>query len=583
MSRTPVVRAEAPYDQEAAVTRDSRARPWRGLTLALPAVVILIGGWRHRWTYEDAFINFRIVDQILAGHGPVFNAGERIEAFTSPLWLAALVVVKVTLGAALSIQWAALVTALAMATAGFALGARTTRTLHPDGDWVLPIGLLSVAAVPIVWDFATSGLETGLVWFWLAGCWSVLVTAGQRRAAPEGRRRLVSLLVLGLGPVVRPDLGLMSVCFLVAWLYIVRPPLRQMAADVLIALSISILYQVFRMGYYASLVPSTALAKDAGGIHVHQGINYALDLSRPYALWIPLLLIVGLLSRTAVRSSPPLRVAVVAMSGAGVLHAAYIVMVGGDYMHGRLLLPALFAFSLPAAVGWSATHKTREAAFAGAVIAVGAVWAVVCAGWLRYQNPPLVTLPQISSSREASPLVEPRENDNKFWTGAQIAKAYARGERGTVKLVGDKVLRTGDPHKLVVVVGSIGIAGYNAGVNVRVVDIGGLAEPLAARTDPIGGRPAGHRKQVDQAWYTAQFGVPVQTRFFGVTVVHADPAKVAAARKALRCAPLSELLEAIDKPLTPKRFLSNIVHSFEYTKLRIPRDPVQAEWKFCGR
>ena len=577
MSATPVLADDEPTADTGSVWPRRR----RGLALAVPAATILVGGWLHRWTNEDAYINLRIVEQILAGNGPVFNAGERVEAFTSPLWLAVLVVIRVTFGAVVPIEWATLLVTLTMTTAGFALGARTTRRLHPDGTWVVPIGLLTIAAVPVMWDFATSGLEVALVWLWLAGCWSVLVGTARSGAPPDGRRRLGALLVLGLGPVVRPDLGLMSVCFLAAWLYLVRPPVPRMVADVSTAFSLAIAYQIFRMGYYASLVPSTALAKDARGTHLDQGIDYALDLSRPYALWIPLLLMVGLLVQTLARNPKPLRVAVVAMSGAGALHAAYMVVIGGDYMHGRLLLPALFAFALPAAIGWSPGVEVRRIVLAGAVVAVATVWAVTSAGWRRYENPRTFVLAPISNFRDVSPrpLVQPVENDTdlndiEFWTGTEVAEAYARGERGTIRLLGNKVIGTGDPDQLVVILGSIGLAGYNAGVDVRVVDIGGLAEPLAARTDPIDGRPAGHRKQVDQAWYTAQFGVPA---------LDPDPARVAAAEKALRCAPLSDLLDAIDGPLTPRRFLSNIMHSFEYTGLRVPPDPLEAEREPCGR
>ena len=49
-----------------------------------PALMVAVGGWPHRWMDEDAFINLRIVDQIFAGHGPVFNAGERVEAGDEP-------------------------------------------------------------------------------------------------------------------------------------------------------------------------------------------------------------------------------------------------------------------------------------------------------------------------------------------------------------------------------------------------------------------------------------------------------------------------------------------------------------------
>ena len=39
-------------------------------------------GYQRRWVTEDAFISLRVVQQVLAGNGPVFNAGERVEAYT---------------------------------------------------------------------------------------------------------------------------------------------------------------------------------------------------------------------------------------------------------------------------------------------------------------------------------------------------------------------------------------------------------------------------------------------------------------------------------------------------------------------
>src|SRR3546814_14867761 len=47
-------------------------------------------GSAHRWVAEDAFIVLRVVRHILAGHGPVFNVAEHVEAYTSPLWVAPL-------------------------------------------------------------------------------------------------------------------------------------------------------------------------------------------------------------------------------------------------------------------------------------------------------------------------------------------------------------------------------------------------------------------------------------------------------------------------------------------------------------
>ncbi len=136
--------------------------------------------------------------------------------------------------------------------------------------------------------------------------------------------------------------------------------------------------------------------------------------------------------------------------------------------------------------------------------------------------------------------------------------------RGYFKLT-DKAPRPAlDPHAFVLTLGSIGVPAYDAGRRIWVIDIGGLAEPLAARTAPVPGRPAGHRKQIDDAWYDA--------RFAAVNAATSSPKDVSA-RHALTCGPIPGLLDAVDAKLTPGRFLSNIWHSFGYTRLQDPERP----------
>lgn len=545
---------------------------WRAVQLGvvlLPAAMILVAGWQRRWLNEDAFINLRIVDQIFGGHGPVFNAGERVEAYTSPLWLAALVGVRATLGQLIEVEWATVVAGLAASVAAFAVGAVASRRLFADGDVTVPIGLLAVAAIPVVWDFSTSGLEVGITWLWLAVAWALLLRAGS--AVPEltPRANWVGLVVMGLGPMVRPDLGLVSICLIAAWIVIARHRGGRAVGDVAIAFAVPVAYQVFRMGYFASLVPSTALAKDAGGLHLRQGLDYAGDLIGTYWLWIPLACAAVAIFAN-LRRDRWIAVATVAMVGGGLLHAAYFVVIGGDYMHGRLLLPALFAVALPASVG-----VRKVTAKSAALVGVVAVWAIVCATTLRFAQPPgsLFTVVPISDWRILSDaIVTPHEKPNpNFISGTQIHELYERGGRGFIPITEWDPLPGRDPDRLAVSLGSIGIPAYNAGRDVFVVDLAGLAEPLAARTDVVPGRAAGHRKQVDDAWYVARFAED------------ASGNKEAAARRALSCAPLADLLRAIDSPLTPGRFMSNLWNSFAYTRLHIPADPVEAERELCGR
>lgn len=534
----------------------------------MPALIIAIAGWSHRWMNEDAYINLRIVEQILAGHGPVFNAGERIEAATSPLWLALLVIGRVLFGWMARDEWIAVVGSLMAAVGGFAIGGHASRMLHRDearDGLVVPVGLVLVAAVTAVWDFSTSGLEMGLVFLWLGAAWWVLVAA-IRSDALGGRRRVLCCVVLGVAPLVRPELGVMMVCLVVAWLTLARP--RRVGRDLAAILTLPVAYEIFRMGYYANLFPNTALAKDSAGLHVSQGWNYARDFIDAYHLWVTALLVVAVvLVRHAHHRDRRVAIATSAMLVGAGSNATYIVLTGGDYMHGRLLLPAFFALGLPASFVVPA-RRLAELAVAGAA----AAWAAITI--VAFRPPPLGpngVLSDVSDWRAVSGARIVLSDDTYGLAGHAAHEAYLNGVRGYFLLSGVQPEPTNDPNALVITLGSIGAPAYFAGRQVWAIDIGGLAEPLAARTTALADRPAGHRKQIDPAWYAARFTPPSPT----------DTPEVRAARHALTCAPIAHLLDAVDGGLGIGDFFSNVVHSFGYARLHIPADPIEAEQRLC--
>jgi arabinofuranosyltransferase len=73
---TPVVRF--PYDVTVRISL------WA--SVAVVAVLFGWGAWQRRWIADDGLIVLRTVRNLLAGNGPVFNAGERVEANTSVVW-----------------------------------------------------------------------------------------------------------------------------------------------------------------------------------------------------------------------------------------------------------------------------------------------------------------------------------------------------------------------------------------------------------------------------------------------------------------------------------------------------------------
>jgi arabinofuranosyltransferase len=180
--------------------------------LAVPIVVTLVGAWSYRWVQEDAFIDFRIIGNLLAGNGPVFNVGERVEAYSDPLWLFLLATLHEVIPF-VSLEWLAVVLGLLFTAGGVIFAGRAIQRLGAarGDDLVLPIGLLIFSVVAGVWEFSTSGLEMGMAFCWIGlSFWLLVRTEANRTSA------MWCAFVVGLGALIRPELILMSIVFLVA-------------------------------------------------------------------------------------------------------------------------------------------------------------------------------------------------------------------------------------------------------------------------------------------------------------------------------------------------------------------------------
>ena len=93
--------------------------------------------------------------------------------------------------------------------------------------------------------------------------------------------------------LVRPELALIGGLALIMMLIAAKGRRRRVLIVVAGGL-LPVAYQIFRMGYYGLLFPGTALAKDAAGDKWSQGVIYLSNFNRPYALWVPAVLLVGL-------------------------------------------------------------------------------------------------------------------------------------------------------------------------------------------------------------------------------------------------------------------------------------------------
>jgi arabinofuranosyltransferase len=570
----------------------------------IPVVVVLVGAWMYRWVDEDAFIDFRIIHNLLAGHGPVFNIGERVEADSDPLWLLTLAALHVVLPFA-SLEWTSVVLGLVCTGAGFLTGGlAAVRLGQSRGEGtVLPLGLLVASVVAGVWEFATSGLEMSMVFLWLGCSFLLLVRVESGRSRP-----VPAAVVFGLGCLIRPELLLGAAILVAALLLLTRPSKggprwKHGAVLVLAALAVPVAYQLFRTAYYALVVPSTALAKAAGASWWSQGATYLWNLLAPYTLWVPLALAVPIVwLRTSAwwRAGDRRGVLLVATPLAvGASDALYVVHLGGDYMHARLLLPGLFALLLPVWVDFGQLRGVLVMPAVGIV-----VWAVVCAGWLRFVPPKIAGLtPQtvfisnernswISATGEAHPVTAGDYRRALSGAAATDLTRLSRDEpadRKALVVVTNPFLpiataatrpaRSTLPFSLAVNLPAVGVIGYLSGPDVYVFDEYSLANPVGSHVAVVRHARPGHEKFIGPAWMVARFGVA------GTAPVAGGPSSldVAAARVALGCNPLAAYLHAVTAPWTVSQAVANVAHAWGFTTFSYSADPVRAAGQLCGR
>ncbi|MGC0415845.1 hypothetical protein [Embleya sp. AB8] len=576
-----------------------RTRILDRIAVALPLLVLTTMAWQRRWITDDGLIYVRAAREILAGHGPVYSPGERVETSTGTLWQWLLVL----LGALVpgDLARTAVYAGLVLTVIGAWLAIDGTRrflrvrTARP----LAPAGALILVALPPVWDFATSGLETGLLVAWLGLSWRLLVAASRPSDTVTTAQRLGIATVFGLGPLIRPELAASSLVFLAALVLATRSRWRATIATLGCAGALPAAYEIFRMGYYGLPYPLPAVTKSATRQLWGRGLDYLTDFTEPYRLWIPAALILAVVAALLIRHRPrdrPTRVIGAAPAVAALAQTLYVLRVGGDFMHGRMWLPVLLSILLPVLL----VPVDRRIPVPALVVLI-AVWAGWCGLSLRSG---LVTTPgprpgvyqtwnermvYVNWTRTANPTTGDAHSATLPGLRTELFR-MAADRRHLLVLDGNYLanaaalpplpLRADLPAPEGLVMGRLGVGGVITPLDALVVDVWGLANTVGAHIEPTEHIAAGHEKLLPLAWNVALYVDPAAWPRIPTDVVRGED--VRAARAALDCGELRDLLRSTTDPLTPGRFLRNLTGAFDHAALTIPPDPKAAERKFCA-
>lgn len=542
------------------------------------AALAFYGGWQRRWISDDGLIVLRTVRNLLAGNGPVFNAGERVEANTSTLWQ-----YIIYLGALVSnarLETIALWAALTFTTLALFIAALGTARLysHKTAALLLPFGGILYISLPPARDFATSGLEWGLSVLWIAVWWYLLVWWVQERPYA------IYLLAFwsGLSWLVRPELVLYGGLSGLLLLVFHR---RDWWKILLVTIPVPLSYQIFRMGYYGLLVPHTAVAKSASGSRWGDGWFYLMDFASPYHLWLGVLIalaIAGLRVWNIGFQWNRHSVAIGVVVLAALIHFIYVLRVGGDFMHGRMLLLPLFTLLLPVSVVAIEKQNIPVTAAAGGLFIAGMGWSFVTVlGGHPYELPKEDEAQlrivderlfwQLATYRDkptqyAEDFLTAR-NMNNFVPVLEQARQHNDAQILQIRLSQHPLVLSWEPRPrmtngdmqhipLSLTMINLGMTSMNAPLDVRVLDNMGLANPLAARQPRLADGRVGHDKNLPLEWQLADSAVPIADLPEWV-----DKDYVKRAREVLHTKDYADLFASYRGPLTAGRFLNNIGYS----------------------
>ncbi len=308
----------------------------------------VVAAYQRRWMTDDAFISFRHAEQLVSGHGLVFNPGERVEGMSNFLWT-----LWIAAGMRLGVSpetWAVVwgLVSLVVIIAGLRLShARMSRRLGVESP-TLPLGAVVLACHADMLWFATGGLETAAFTALMLAVFLMLTTAarGRRFDAAAG-------IVSALCALTRPE-GVLAAGLGGAYLFVVRR--RSLLAFAIGFSALWVPATIGRVLYYGDFFPNTVHAKSGAYGRLDQGFFYVrLFFTQYWPLLLGLPLVLFAWRRFRASGAGP---EIVLAAAFALVYTAFVVAVAGDFMFARFLIPAtpFFAILLDAGVLGFATR-----------------------------------------------------------------------------------------------------------------------------------------------------------------------------------------------------------------------------------
>lgn len=445
-------------------------------------IVAIVVFLKNAWFTDDACILFRSLEQLFAGNGPNWNAHERVQVYTSPLWYFMLAGVRIFTENYY----------LSTILLSFLLWVSTLlviRIILEDDIRFLLASLIFVGSNGF-YDYTSSGLENVLAYFlislFLLFYWRLFSQSEESQNRQKAERWYLTILMLlfGLLLLVRYDLVtilLPAMLYLVYSYWTVFSLKKWIGISVLAAIPF-VSFTIFSVIYYGFPLPNTAYAKVFNGIArielLKQGLKYpyvSLCYDTLTAIIILLAIVIGF-SGLAKKQARFLALGLLT-------NLLYVVYVGGDFMQGRFLSYSILISVVILMLTFEFNFRNKYSILAFSIIGLYLVF---------YPHTPLNSSLTYRNRDSNFGIADERG----FYFHGTSLNSYLKWDRETELLPMVRTAWKGNKFKQseekVRVYHIIGYFGLYAGTDKIVVDPMALADPFLARLPTAGRWRIGH-------------------------------------------------------------------------------------------
>jgi arabinofuranosyltransferase len=422
---------------------------------------------RTAWISDDAAITLRSVLNFTNGYGPNFNIGERVQAYTHPLWFLLISVIS-------KINSSVFYTTffLSISLSIFAFYLVFIRVAIKTEGAIIACATLLLSKSYL--DYSTSGLENPLshlliILVFLLGLRVIEKYSTKTLSVLSGYFFSCSLLYLS-----RPDLLLIFFPLTLLIFYESKVNKSILGKAILIGAIPAVAWTAFSLFYYGFPFSNTAYAKLGTGIplgdRIIQGIRYFLDSISRDPLTIVAIFFGTLSGFSNTKTDKALSLGLIS-------YIAYVVGIGGDFMSGRFLTAPLLVATI-----LIARSKISQSNFF--IILIGTL---------------TIALPSISGTL----LSDANYQNTKIGSnGIADERGYyfqryglINANKETFKTPVWRVEQQETSRYVRVTCGGLGFAGIKGGPQLHLIDYCGLTDALLARL------PAKH----DDNWRIGHF------------------------------------------------------------------------------